>query len=129
MAVKKASTTQDAQIESGHRWLPELSSDWMRPRHMSLKATGSCNVLVVVPHGFPWNDDNAEILGFHLSQELDAYAVINNRKYVKSPPHIIPRSYPTEKQFHKAMKDRVGIHRQMEDVGGFVADLSLLHEA
>lgn len=48
---------------------------------ISIRPSGTCNVLIVVPHGFPGNDDNTEILGAYLAELLDATAVINNRKY------------------------------------------------
>jgi len=39
------------------------------------KKDGTCNVLVVVPHGHDDNDTNAEKLGAHLADALDSHAV------------------------------------------------------
>lgn len=61
--------------------LPAVSSGWMRPGTLSFRRKGTCNVLVVVPHGYEGNDDNAEILGYQVAEKLNAYAIINNRKY------------------------------------------------
>lgn len=63
--------------------LAEFSRDWMIPRRISVRDHGSCNVLIVVPCGFPGDATNYEILGYHIAETLDACAVINNRKYVK----------------------------------------------
>jgi N6-adenosine-specific RNA methylase IME4 len=61
--------------------LPPLHIDWMRHREVSVRDSASSNVLVIAPHGFPGNDDNTEILAYHLAQKLESHAVINNRKY------------------------------------------------
>lgn len=61
--------------------LPALRSRWMRSASISVRSSGSCNVLVVVPHGFPDDDRHTEILGCRLAEELDSFAVVNNRKY------------------------------------------------
>ncbi len=61
--------------------LPPLKRDWMIPKTISIQDKGICNVLVVVPHGYPKDDDNAEILGYHVAELLGAYAIINNRLY------------------------------------------------
>ncbi len=37
--------------------------------------------IIVVPHGYPKDDDNAEILGYHVAELLGAYAVIKTRLY------------------------------------------------
>jgi N6-adenosine-specific RNA methylase IME4 len=63
--------------------LAAFSKKWMRPGEISLKKAGKNNVVVIVPHGYPGDDDNTEILGYSLAKELDSYAVINNRKYRK----------------------------------------------
>jgi hypothetical protein len=55
----------------------------MAPRMINVYAAGTCNVLVVAPHGFKRDDMNTEILAYLLARELDAFAVINNRKYRK----------------------------------------------
>lgn len=52
---------------------------WMIPETISIKENSSCNVLVIVPHGYPKEDDNAELLGALLAEKLDCFAVINNR--------------------------------------------------
>jgi protein gp37 len=57
---------------------------WMVKGTVSRKSDGTCNVLVVVPHGYEGDDDNAEILGCHSAHFLDSYAVINNQKYRRS---------------------------------------------
>lgn len=64
--------------------LPAISSGWMRPGTLSLRRKGSCNVLVVVPHGYQNDDDNADILGYALAERLNSYAIVNNRKYERS---------------------------------------------
>src|SRR5208283_5008353 len=61
--------------------LPPVHDGWMIHKEVSVRDSGTCNVLVVAPHGFPGNDDNTEILAYHLAQKLEAYAVVNNRKY------------------------------------------------
>ena len=54
----------------------------MVPETISRRDGGICNVLLVVPHGYPKDDDNAEILGYHVAEHLlGAYAIINNRLY------------------------------------------------
>ncbi|MGB6068196.1 MAG: DUF5131 family protein [Desulfomonilaceae bacterium] len=53
------------------------------------------NVIVVVPHGYPGDDENAEILGYHLSKNGRFSAVINNRKYRR--PKTDRLGIPTEK--------------------------------
>jgi|GEM_PF-5141560 len=66
--------------------VPQLSAPqeaWMVPNKICVKNSGRCNILVVVPHGFPGDDTNSEILGYHLAEHLQCYAVINNRKYMK----------------------------------------------
>lgn len=60
---------------------PTSALPWMETGTVSIRPAGTCNVLIVVPHGFPGNDDNTEILGAYLAELLDAWAVINNRKY------------------------------------------------
>ena len=63
--------------------LPAPREAWMLPGKISVKDLGRCNILLVVPHGFPGDDENVEILGYHLAEQLQCYAVINNRKYMK----------------------------------------------
>jgi hypothetical protein len=58
-------------------------SEPLAPRKINVFSAGTCNVLVVAPHGFKRDDMNTEILGRLLAQELDACAVINNQKYRK----------------------------------------------
>ena len=60
---------------------PAVRSPWMVKGTVSQKSHGTCNVIVVVPHGHPKNDANTEKLGSDLAQALDAFAVINNQKY------------------------------------------------
>lgn len=50
---------------------------------INVYAEGTCNVLVVAPHGFAGDDMNTEVLGHLLARNLDACAVINNQKYRK----------------------------------------------
>ncbi|MGO9571750.1 MAG: DUF5131 family protein [Desulfomonilaceae bacterium] len=61
----------------------EQKYDWMIPKEISPRDEGSCNVLLVAPHGFPGDDDNVEILTCLLAEneKLDCFAVVNNRKY------------------------------------------------
>lgn len=54
---------------------------WMVKGTVSQKSSGSCNVLVVVPHSYPKIDLNTEQLGAYLATALDSYALINNHKY------------------------------------------------
>ena len=66
---------------SGCSVLKAYAADWMLPDSISIRDGGSCNVVVVVPYGYPGEDDNAEILGAFITNELDCYAVVNNRLY------------------------------------------------
>lgn len=68
----------------------EREYDWMVLGEISPRPEGNCNVLLVVPGGFPGNDDNAEILTCLLAEALDCFAVVNNRKY--NP--LAPRPFP-----------------------------------
>ncbi len=63
--------------------LQALQEAWMVSGKISVKSQGCCNILLIVPHGFPGDDTNAEMLGYHLAECLQCYAVINNRKYMK----------------------------------------------
>ncbi len=65
---------------------------WMLKGTVSKKADGTCNVLVVVPHGHAKNDMNTEKLGAHLAAMLDSYAVINNQKYRR--PNLTKKEQP-----------------------------------
>ncbi|MEW6532036.1 MAG: phage Gp37/Gp68 family protein [Thermodesulfobacteriota bacterium] len=73
---KKVADTIKGTVVRGDTPFP-----WMVKGTVSHKSDGTCNVLVVVPHGHEGDDDNAEILGCHLAQFLGSYAVINNQKY------------------------------------------------
>ncbi len=83
--------------------LPPVSSGWMRSGSVSLRKKGASNVLVVVPHGFEGDDDNAEILGYHLAEALDAYGIVNNRQY---------------------RRPRTGTPRERSDPDKFIVDLN-----
>ena len=54
---------------------------WMVRGTVSQKSSGTCNVLVVVPHCHPKIDLNTEQLGAYLATALDSYAIINNHRY------------------------------------------------
>jgi len=73
----------EEQKESGNNCdsLALNIADWMVPETISGRNDSSCNVLVIVPYGYPGEDDNVELLGGLLAEELDCYAVINNREY------------------------------------------------
>jgi hypothetical protein len=82
MPRKKAATGETDKDERLARSLPELSEGWMRPHEICTRQ-GTCNVLIMVPHGFPADSDNTEILGYRLAEKSDASAVINNRKFMR----------------------------------------------
>ncbi len=50
---------------------------WMVQGTVSYKSDGTCNVVVIVPHGHPHNDLNAGKLGAYVAEHLDSFAVIN----------------------------------------------------
>ena len=82
--VRDTEISPSTQVDNGQvTALAEFSRDWMIPRRISIRDQGTCNVVIAVPCGFPGDATNYEILGYHLAERLDAYAVINNRKYVK----------------------------------------------
>lgn len=54
---------------------------WMIPQSISVKKDSTCNVLVIVPYGYPEEDDNVELLGAWLAEMLGSFAVINYRLY------------------------------------------------
>ena len=60
--------------------------DWMNLGEISVRDEGESNVLIVAPHGYPGDDDNTEILAALLAEELDCFAVVNNRKYNRQAP-------------------------------------------
>jgi hypothetical protein len=60
---------------------PFPPSEWFQPASICIRDFGTCNVLVVAPHGYPGNDRNTELLSYHLAEALDSYAVINSGKY------------------------------------------------
>ncbi len=60
---------------------PITNIDWMKQGEISVRDEGTLNVLLVAPHGYPGNDDNTEILAALLADQLDCFAVVNNRKY------------------------------------------------
>lgn len=59
---------------------------WMNLGEISVRDEGESNVLIVAPHGYPGDDDNTEILAALLAEELDCFAVVNNRKYNRQAP-------------------------------------------
>jgi hypothetical protein len=92
MAGNKGSGTR----KKGQKGCKALTADvahWMLPDTISIRDGGSCNVVIVVPYGYPTEDDNAEILGALLADALDGYAVINNRLYFREG-----RSRPKKKK-------------------------------
>lgn len=76
---------EQKESEYGCNSLPLNIADWMIPETISVRKDSSCNVLVIVPYGYPGEDDNVELLGGLLAEELDCYAVINNRLYHRKP--------------------------------------------
>jgi hypothetical protein len=81
MVSEPTKKERKAQTKNTCASLPPVHESWMKLREVSVRDSGTCNVLVVAPHGFPGNDDNTEILAYRLAQKLEAYAVVNNRKY------------------------------------------------
>lgn len=71
-------------VEKGTVGKGDAPFPWMIKGAVSQKRHGTCNVVVVVPHGFKGDDDNAELLGCFMAQFLDSYAVINNQKHDRS---------------------------------------------
>ncbi len=60
---------------------PRSISHWFQTGTVSIRSNSSCNVLVAAPHGHPADDVSTELLGYRIAEKLDAYALINNRKY------------------------------------------------
>ncbi len=75
---------------------------WMVQGTVSHKSDGTCNVVVIVPHGHPHNDLNAGKLGAHVAEYLDSFAVINRlyRRPAKGKPgrlkdHLMDLNVPS----------------------------------
>ncbi len=76
---------------------------WMVQGSMCHKSDGTCNVVVIVPHGHPHNDLNAGKLGAHIAEYLDSFAVINRlyRRPAKGKPwslkdHLMDLNVPSQ---------------------------------
>ena len=54
---------------------------------------GTCNVLLIAPHGRPEDDTNTGKLARELADRLDCYAVINE-KYIKTSTAGVPKADP-----------------------------------
>jgi len=76
--TKKPQEAESTQLAAENT---DAEFPWMVKGTVSQKSSGSCNVLVVVPHSDPKTDLNTEQLGAYLAIALDSYAIINNHKY------------------------------------------------
>ena len=106
-------------------------------RTVSKKEDGTCNVLIVVPHGHDDDDRNAEKLGAYVADALDSYAVINNQLYQKPPKggHPNPKNHVMDlnvpKQAHQCVNDYwnplLNLVREINEKHGQRALLFFIH--
>ena len=84
-SVENGQISPDQAVRSYVPSLPDWEPDPSKRGEIAIKERGTCNVLVVAPHGFHGDDRHTEDLAIQLADrnKLDCYAVVNNRKYKK----------------------------------------------
>jgi DNA repair photolyase len=74
LIIKSSLSEEDQRVFDQEFW-PE--------RSLKESLTGTTNLLLVAPHGFPGDDDYTDYLTYFLSKDLDTSYLINNKKFRK----------------------------------------------
>ena len=75
----KKSVSQNSEQNPASKAAPAIEPDSLWTEGDISIRKGNCNVLLIAPHGHPKNDTNSAKLARKIADQLDCYAVINEK--------------------------------------------------